>query len=291
MHNQIPAFFIDGSASDLGYVSTRDCSWNIDSKAFVENLWRRFYPYADSQFPEDARNHFLQRFWEMYLAVTLLDKGFEITKHGDAGPEFSVQIDGKRVWFEAVSPTHGTGPDKVPELVLGEEARTVPVKEILLRFTNALAEKKGRYVAAVAKGIIAPGDPYILAINSRGIPDASIGNTMPYIVQAFFPIGPLTVAIDSKTREVTDSFHHYRPQITKVSGAEVSTRSFLDHDAAFCSAVIHSGVDYLNYPANLGADFSVLHNLKAAHPITEATFPWCIQWAVRDDQLCRSLGV
>ena len=287
MHRQVPPFFIDGPASDLGYTNTRDHPRGVDSKAFVESLWKRFLPYADSQFREDARNHFLQRFWEMYLAVTLLEKGFALTKHGDDGPEFSAQIDGTRVWFEAVAPTPGTGPDQVPELV-PDEARTVPVEQILLRFTNALAEKKKCHMAAVAKGIIVPGDPYILAINSRGIPSAPYGNTMPYFVQAFLPIGPLAVAIDRKTLEVTDSFYQYRPQVAKTSGAEVSTRTFLDQDAAFCSAVIHSAVDCANHPADLGADFSVLHNPNATHPIIETAFPWCTQFAVRDDQLHRS---
>lgn len=286
MRRQPPPFFIDGPASDLGYISTRDHPWGVNSKAFVESLWKRYYPYADSQFREDARNHFLQRFWEMYLGVTVLDKGFPLTKHGDDGPEFSAQINGRRVWFEAVAPAPGTGPDQVPELVPGE-VRTVPVEQILLRFTNALAEKKKRYVAAVAKGIIVAEEPYVLAINSRGIPSAPYGNTMPYFVQAFLPIGPLAIAIDRETLKVTDSFYQYRPHVAKASGTDISTRTFLDEDGAFCSAVIHSAVDCANHPADLGADFSILYNPNATHPIAEAAFPWCTRFTVQD-QLHRS---
>lgn len=283
----MPVFFIDGSSSDAAYVNTRDLPVAAERRAFVEALWRRFEPYADTGFREDARNHFLQRFWEMYLCVTLVENGFALTKHGDDGPEFSAQIDGKRVWFEAIAPASGTGPDQVPELMPGE-SRTVPVEQILLRFTNALCEKKERYIAAIAKGIVAPEDSYVLAINSRGIPSAPYGNTMPYFVQAFLPIGPLAVAIDRKTLKVTDSFYQYRPGVQKASGAKVSTRTFLDSDAAFCSTVIHSTVDCANCPAQLGVDFSVLHNPQAAHPIGEMAFHWCTQFTVRGGELHRS---
>ena len=282
-----PGFFIDGEASDLAYVTIRDDPRGIGCKAFVESLWTRFCTHADSHFREDARNHFHQRFWEMYLGVTLLDRGIMISKHGEDGPEFFAKIHGQRVWFEAVAPSGGTGPDQVPDLV-PSQARRVPVDQILLRFTSALAEKKKQYLAAIAKGVIAPEDPYVLAINSRGIPSAPYGNTMPYFLQALLPIGPLAVGINRDPLEVTDSFYQYRPHVTKASGAEVSTRTFLDQDAAFCSAVIHSAVDCANHPPNLGGDFSVLHNPNAAHPITESAFPWCTQFSVHNDELHRS---
>jgi hypothetical protein len=108
---------------------------------------------------------------------------------------------------------------------------------------------------------------------------------MPRFVQAFLPIGPLAGQIDPKTRKVTDSVYQYRPQIAKVSGAEVSTRTFLDEDAAFCSAVIHSAVDCANGLPELEADFSVLHNPKATNAITDTEFRWCTQFVVRDDEL------
>ena len=270
-------FFSDGPASDPAYVSTRDHQLGADSKVFIESLWKRYCQYADSAFRDDARNHFHQRFWEMYLAVTLLDKGFELDKHGDDGPEFSAQIDGMRVWFEAIAPTPGTGADRVPELASGE-VRKAPVKEILLRFTNALDEKRQRYLAAVDSGRIASEDGYVLAINSRGISIGTCGISTPYFVQAFLAIGPLAAALDPKSLEIIDSYHQYRPQIEKANGAPVSTCPFLGQDAAYCSTVIHSAVDCANYPTDLGADFVLLHNPNASRPITEATFPWWSQF-------------
>jgi len=46
---------------------------------------------------------FFQRLWEINLAFFLWDQGLEI-KSTTKGPDFSVEIDGKTIWIEAVSP-------------------------------------------------------------------------------------------------------------------------------------------------------------------------------------------
>jgi hypothetical protein len=278
------SFFLDGLCTDLGYLNTRDHPRGVAHKKFVEDLWLRFERLADEHFLDDARNHFLQRFWEMYLAVTLQERGFDVRKHGGEGPEYYMETTAGRIWFEAIAPGPGTGPDQVPQLVSGVASR-IPTEEILLRFTNALAEKRKRYTAALRKRIISPGDSYILAINSRGIRHAPYGNTMPYYMQAFLPIGPLAVNIDRQSGEIVNSFYQHRPQLVKKSGATVSTMSFLDDSATFCSAVLHSGVDCANHPEELGGDFSILFNPQAAVPLDEKDFAWCERFAIKDDEL------
>lgn len=280
-------FFMDGPCEDLGYLNTRDHPRGVDDKRFVEELWGRFYPLADMHFRDDARNHFLQRFWELYLAVALLEYGFSLQRHGDEGPEFYAFVGNSCIWFEAIAPGPGTGPDQVPQLVPGEVAY-VPTDKILLRFTNALNEKRGQYAAALDKGIVSPEDQYILAINSRGIRHAPYGNSMPYFIQAFLPFGPLTYTVDVKSFEIKDSFYPYRPEVSKLNGSPVSTRAFLDEEASFCSAILHSGVDCANHPGQLGGDFSVLHNPRAQRPLDATVFDWCDQFTLRDEHLHRS---
>jgi hypothetical protein len=157
-----------------------------------------------------------------------------------------------------------------------------------LRFTNALKEKHGRYTTAVTKGIISPEDHYVLAINSQGIPDSNLGTPLPYFIQAFLPFGPLTMTVDVNTLEKKDSSYAYRPQVWKRSGSPVSTRTFLDDEASFCSAVLHSRVDCANHPDSLGAGFSVLHNSRAQRPLNATVFDWCVQFTLRDEYLHRS---
>jgi hypothetical protein len=287
-------FFMDGPCEDLGYLNTRDHPNGAEDKRFVEELWSRFHQLADPRFCEQARNHFLQRFWEMYLAVALLEHGFNLYRHGDEGPEFYALVGNSRIWFEAIAPGPGNGPDKVPQRIVYDESSDdvefseVPTEKILLRFTNALDVKRDKYAAALKKGIISVEDSYVLAINSRGIRHAPDCASTPHFVQPFLALGSLAVAIDSKTLEVKDSFYQYRPGVLKLSGENVSTRIFLDEDASFCSAVLHSGVGSANYRDQLGGDFAVLQNPNARRPLDAAVFQWCEQFTFLDDQLHRS---
>jgi len=275
---------MDGPCEDRGYENTRDHPCGIEHKHFVEYLWCRFQHLADIHFREDARNHFSQRFWEMYLAVVLLEHGFKLEHQRDDGPDFYASVGNSRIWFEATGPGPGEGPDQVPQLVFGEVAE-VPIEKILLRFTNALAEKGQKYAESLAKGIVSQKDHYVLAINSERIRHAPDGNSIPYFIQAFLGFGPFAFAIDPKTGEVTDSGYQYRPAVLKKSGSSVSTRAFLDQDASFCSAVLHSGVDCANHPDQLGGDFSVLHNPNAQRPLGNEVFDWCNQYFYTDGRL------
>jgi type I restriction enzyme S subunit len=153
---------------------------------------------------------------------------------------------------------------------------------------NALVAKREKYKAACSKGIVSVSDAYVLAINSRGIPHAPFGNTLPYFVQAFLPVGPIAVAIDRKSLEVADSHYQYRDAIQKQSGASVSTKAFLDTDFSFCSAVLHSSVDCVNRPVEFGGDFCVLHNPNALHPIDESVFSWARQMRFKNGQIIES---
>jgi hypothetical protein len=281
-------FFIDGPSEDAAYRNTRDHPSGIEDKRFVEELWTRFCHLADPHFREDARSHFLQRFWEMYLAVTLLEHDFELKRHGSEGPEFYAMVDNKRLWFEAVAPGPGDGPDQVPALRYDGQFHDVPTEKVLLRFTNALDEKRRRYFSALAKGIIAEDDQYVLALNSRGIRHHALyENGMPLFIHAFLPIGPLVVPFNVTTKQWEEAFYQHRFTIAKVNGSSVSTRTFLDEDATFCSAILHTGVDCANYPSQFGSDFAILHNPNARCPLGETKFAWCEQFNVQNNCLHR----
>jgi hypothetical protein len=282
------SFFIDGPCEDPAYLNTRDHPRGVESRCFVEELWQRFHHLADPHFREDARNHFLQRFWEMYLGVTLLERHFDLRCHDNEGPEFYAFVEGKRVWFEAVAPGPGGGRDQVPPLKYDGEFHEFPTESVLLRFTNALDVKRRCYYDALRKGIISEDDQYVLAINSRGIrTDVPHEKNMPLFVQAFSPIGHLVVPFNVTTKEWEEAFYQHRPEIAKLSGSPVSTRTFLDQEAQFCSLVLHSGVDCANYPTKLGDDFAVLHNPKAQCPVAVSKFGWCEQFIVENDRLRR----
>lgn len=266
-------FFQPGVVRDPTYANVRDEEHLSCEKEFVESLWSTYRPLADPHFRSDARNHFLQRFWEMYLACTLLKRGFTLIRSGNEGPEFYFEFNSQRIWVEAIAPGAGDGPDHVPEIQLGE-CYDVPERQILLRFTAAIFAKQEKLESARAKGIVGLNEQMILAINSRGIPDAHYRADMPYVVKALLPVGNLTVGIDPKTRAVTDSFHTYREEIRKGNSSHVATTAFLNPRFKSIVAVIHSGVDVTIHPTQLGDEFVVLHNPSAMPSLPDAVFSW-----------------
>jgi hypothetical protein len=287
------SFFIPGDCQDQAYINVRDNLLTANKllypgqpepRMFIESLWNRYRDLADPHFREDARNHFLERFWEMYLAVTLRERGFQLTRVDDEGPEFYFLHKDRKVWVEAVAPGPGNEEDKVPGLFYGE-VQEVPTEKILLRFTNALYNKRNQYYKALFKKIIEPNDIYLLAINSRRIPHAPYGNTVPFFVQAFLPFGNLACVMDTKTGNTVETFYQHREKVLKTSGATVPTNAFLNHEFSFISAILHSAVDCVNHPDILGDDFSILHNPTATHPFDRSLFNWCDQIFYQDGRL------
>src|SRR3990172_1718274 len=87
--------FRPGNAPDTAYCNLRDADHCVEWKAFCESLWGRYASYADRHFLDEIRIQFHPRFWEMYLAVTFLDRGHTLHKHKEGGPEFGIDIDGR----------------------------------------------------------------------------------------------------------------------------------------------------------------------------------------------------
>ena len=278
------SFFVDDADPDSAYDAVRTAPHLQHARVLIESLWEKFRPLSDAHFQSDALKHFHQRFWEMYLACALIDNGIDLKRHGGAGPDFYFEKNNKRVWVEAVAPTRGEGPDRVPKPSYGVSV-SVPTKKVTLRIISAIHDKHRKMEADVDKGIIGPDDAVILAINIHQIPHAYVGRTVPYILKAVFPIGPLSVSIDRTSGTVIDSIHAYEPSLSKASGSSVSKEIFLDPRYSRISAVISSGVDCVNSPQRIGGDFLVVHNPNAAHCMPISTFAWSKQSRCEDGQI------
>ena len=137
----------------------------------------------------------------------------------------------------------------------------------------------------MAKGIIAPHDPVILAVNSRAIPHAFIERKIPYIVKAVLPFGALAVSIDRDTQAIVESFHKFEPTIVKSNQSSVSKEAFLNPDYARFSGIISSAVNCVSYPQRLGDDFLFLHNPTAMYSLSDHQFHWCKQLKYDDGEL------
>jgi hypothetical protein len=279
------SFFLEGLSKDAGYVNVRDSKSEmcVKARAFTELLWESYHPFADPNFQTDAKNHFLQRFWEMYLHCAFEENGLKPQRVGSEGPEFFFMHSGKKIWVEAIAPGPGTGDDAVPENPGDGQVRVMPTEKILLRFTQALRDKFVKYQKDRSKGIISPNDYVLLCINSRGIPDAPYGAELPYFIKAFLPLGNAQISINLKSGLASSAGHEYRNVIRKKIGSPVSTDSFLSPETSAFIGILHSSVDCANRPERLGRDFSVLHNPMSLEPFDEALFGWCEQFRVADD--------
>jgi hypothetical protein len=217
----------------------------------------------------------------------MLKRGFVIEKVGSEGPEFSITIEGRKFWFEAIAPGAGLTEDRVPEVEMGKSS-WVPTDKVLMRYTSALRDKLLKYDLNRKKGIISENDGYVVAINSNKIPHAYFGSDLPYHVRAFLPFGALTVAINPKTGTKVDEYYQYRDVVKKSTGSPVSTNAFFDPAYQGISAVIHSIFDVAGYThgtAEWGDDFDVLHNPLATNHLPLEALNWCKNRHVHNDKL------
>lgn len=194
-----------------------------------------------------------------------------VKKSGQSGPDLCVDCNGRRIWIEAVVATpRGLPGDWLAPVLQGEfRPWEYPHEEMLLRYTSALADKKKQLDKRCAKGIVGADDAYVIAVNGcmlSRVPECdSHGNSgWPFIVEAVFPIGPVTVPVDPKTNRFGQASNSLRFTITKPNKSSVPLDSFLNDDWNGVSAALWCGQrDHLSGRLNL----VVVHNPKARAPI------------------------
>ena len=254
--------------SDQRYILARDDPRFHKEKEFLERLWSVFEPFADPDFKSELAKQFQPRFWEMYLACTFIEAGFNlIPRKCSYGPDIHFKYNRKNFWVEATAPDAGSGIDAVPGYPEGCNVIRVPEEQILLRLTNSIHEKSQKYIEYLDLGLISGEDIYIIAINGYDIPSIRQSDEIPFIVKSVLPFGNLTVTIDIDKMKSIDTFYSYRGYIKKRSGANVPTKTFQNPDFSYISGIIFSIADLWNLPQSLGCDFLFVHNPLAKHRI------------------------
>jgi len=236
----------------------------------TEKLWRSFQSYADEHFLIEIRNSFDERFWEMYLVCTLLEKGFCLSCP-KPGPDILIETGDKKIWIEAITPGPGAeaSPDKVPDLVYGASvAQAVPDEKIILRLRSAVEEKyNNKFNQYRQQNSVGENDVFIIAINGCQIPHSIADRHPPRIVRSVFPIGNEQVVIDKNSMEIIETGFEYRDKVQKNSGAGISTNIFLEAGCDKLSGIIYSRVDAGNPTFRMGQDFIFIHNPLAVNPL------------------------
>ena len=171
MKNKSKLFSLSSEVCCKEYENVRDAKSErlAEIKSHCEDLWSDFREYADSHFVSEFCRHFHQRWFEMYLAVSLLRRNFDIRSR-DAGPDILLQADGCRIWIEAICATAGEVglPDSVPRVQMGK-VTTVPVRQYVLRILTSLQQKAKRFNDYIESGMVCEHDTLAIAINIYGI--------------------------------------------------------------------------------------------------------------------------
>lgn len=240
-----------------------DCCRSV--RDHCEDLWKDYRELADKDFLFQFPQQFHQRWFEMYLTVSLIRAGIsvECKKPGPKGPDVLVMIEKRRVWIEAVCAGGGQlgKPDRVPEIergVVGE----VPMRQYVLRLRNSLGKKAGQFQNYIDDGIVAPDDLAVIAINVGGIP--FLGADMDECIKrSIYGIGDMIVSLDRATGRRVGINRENKSSAFKSSGAAVEVQSFTDGSMAHISAVLGSSENAFNLCEERGQGFILYPNLTS----------------------------
>lgn len=234
---------------------------------------------------------FYSHIWEAMLYRHLHVHGFafrqrNVTKAGQRGPDFGIVYQGQTIWIEAIVPSpEGIPGDYLRPPEVGEfRAGSFLHREILLRWTSALRDKRAKLQTYLEDGVIAETDCTVIAINgcrAVGLAYQDNGITqLPFAVEAVFPVGPLAVSVNRKDgRTIGDAYHTARYMIEKPNGAPVPTDNFLNPGYANVSAIMGCARAHMRY----GLALAIVHNPHATVPLPHEILSADKEYVVDDE--------
>ncbi len=269
------------------YVALSTMVTRPEFREWLEAVWKQYEPYADSNFPNEFKKQFNQRSWELYVGATLLNRGYSLGEHKDAGPDFKILYDNRSVWIEAIAVEKGDGQDKVPNIEYGK-AMDVPEKEMLLRLTAGLREKYQKYLTYLENGFVSQNDPFVIAIDRS--PLEHMDAQIPLILKCLFAIGHqiLFLKREKPQPKTEGSTWSAREKVNKISGSEVDMLMFRDTSFEGISAVAYCAQNILNSPRDpkrMGDNFVIVHNPFAKNPLPDKFFKFGDVWKQERDQV------
>jgi hypothetical protein len=174
------------------------------------NEWyKTYYKYADTNFDTNIENNFPGKFWEIYIWKILSENNieFNIPRKDNEGPDL---ITTDNIYIECTCIEKGASyiknkdgkkvfnVNRVPDMksdiynfnIKAEDIKIekTPVNNITLRYTNAIHEKKYQYDNWKDKKWYNANAPYILAINTGELEFIQTDD-ISYIVKVLFNVG------------------------------------------------------------------------------------------------------
>ena len=170
----------------------------------LNEMWALYEPYADSNFSSGFAHDPFARYWEMCLAIRLLNEGKQLLKKDELkknapNPDICVIEKTCKVWIEAVCPTEG---DSEVHGVRPPKNRTmgaIPEQQAMLRISQGIATKIAAFSKYLEDGVIANTDIILIAVNTGHFGILTNDDEYPLAVRCVFPAGNEIISFDSKT--------------------------------------------------------------------------------------------
>jgi hypothetical protein len=261
-------------------VKTSNTRRVIQVRAHCEAMWAIYRQYADPQFLDEFPRRFHERWFEMYLTVTLLRQGALVQTTRPPGPDILVAHEDRRIWIEAICGTGGEPgrPDSIaqPQYVPGSAVVTSAGYEewdkIALRIRNSIEKKRAAYAEYLRLGIVTEDDLLVIAANVANIPGANL-DTQKYIFRALYGVGDLQVVINLDSREIAGSHNQELISVKKNNGAEVGTQPFVDGSMPTIAAALVSDFEAMAAADKPSIDLTVFPNLVTPNPWAKGALP------------------
>lgn len=262
-------------------------SMEDDKRALCNKLYSKFKPYADRDFKRKFELEFFPPFWEMDLACSLLDSGFELSEQysGNKGPDLCLFGTGaNRIWVEAVCATIGNTLDKVAHVQPGHSQR-IGSEKIILRLTSTIYDKHRKHRQYLEQGICNKNEPFIIAVNGSLLtPGPGLDDLTPRILKAVFEGGSDKFIFDKATGAIESRQIEYRPEIAKYNNHSIRTNFFRSKEYANISALLFSESSLWSRPSEVGSDYVIVHNPLAVNPLPEGFFQFGAEYMLKQSE-------
>jgi hypothetical protein len=250
----------------------------VNRRKFFNELWNEYEPFAPQDFPNKLQREFHQRWWEMYLFVSL--RHLDITPScfsvdDGEGPDIAIDIGGQKVFIEAVAPTVGTKSDKVPDPI-EDGVADFPERECLLRLTQALTYKRDIICKYMKKGVITTDACIIIALSASDLNQFGtlLDGVHPALLSVLAGAGPLVVTSGGQK----PPYSSRRSDVKRDSGNPVNTALFEKPEFSIISGVLYSPDDLWNAELQPENNLSLFVNPSAVKKIPNDLQQRFVSW-------------
>lgn len=270
-------FFQDDQSSDIRYSACRDKPQFSEIKNRIENLWDAYKPFCGDgpeKFINDAKSNFCGQVWHLYLANLFKNNGFKLLAGKPGQPDLCFEVNGSKLWIEAVSVSEGIGENKAP----GHEHYSQingffqpSDSQIQLRLSSAFITKKNQVYKYIDSGLVAKNDLCLIAVNSGNVsmsdftPDFSNMFKVLYAVKGEYWSNDRTTGHSQMMPIHGDS-------LTKASGETFQVAYFENSDFERINGVIFFAKEVFNLLENAADSIQLIPNLSNGDIIPDSIF-------------------